>query len=345
MRVCVAGGGLAGSALAWRLAQLPGISVDLLLGRQRARDATSASGGAVRAYETLAAQRQLALASMAELLASEVLLRWSGFRQADFAYVRDDAADLPEQVAEIERVLPGSATLMPAAEAFGAARNGQCWTGPDGVAVVERQAGTISPDRLRDAFIADFASRPRTCVRLADLTAANDHETDHDVLVVAAGAWTPHLLHSLGCQPPPYRTRSIQFNSYRAGPWRPSAFTDERSGLYGKPLPGGGLTLGVPVSEWGASAGCTAVTPAIHLEASRLAAECFPLLRLGTVRARTSAVDCFADPPVLSLRTVPGAGSALMTFTGGSGSAAKTVLAASHRAALQIASGGQSGPH
>ena len=349
MRVCIAGGGLAGSALAWRLAQLPGVTVDLLAGRHRVRDATSASGGAVRAYETLAVQRELAIASMAELLASQALRRWAGFRQASFVYVRDGAADLAEQVGEIERVLPGSATLLSAAEAFGSTADGRCWAGRDGAAIVERQAGSVSPGALRNALIADLAGRPRTRVELADLAEATagagggvrcrtkDINAEHDVLVLAAGAWTPQLLHRIGYPAPAYRTRSIQFSSYDAGPWRPAPFTDERTGLYGKPLPGGGITLGVPVREWGAAAGSAAIMPAVHVLASQLAAECFPRLRLGPVRARTSAVDCFCDPPILSLRSVPGAGSSLLTFTGGSGSSAKTVLAASQRGALEIA--------
>ncbi|MGO8960334.1 MAG: NAD(P)/FAD-dependent oxidoreductase [Streptosporangiaceae bacterium] len=345
----MAGGGLAGSALAWRLAQVPGITVDLLAGRQGASDATSASGGAVRAYETLAAQRELAIASMAELLASQALRRWAGFRQAGFVYVRDDAADLPDQVGEIERALPGSATLLSAAEAFGSTADGRCWGGTDGAAVVERQAGFVSPGALRDALIADLADRPRTRVKLADLTEATvrpgggvrwraeDIDGEHDVLVLAAGAWTPQLLHRIGYPDPAYRTRSIQFSSYDTGSWRPAPFTDERTGLYGKPLPGGGITLGVPVREWGAAAGRAAIMPSVHVRASRLAAECFPRLRLGAVQASTSAVDCFCDPPILSLRSVPGAGSSLLTFTGGSGSSAKTVLAASQRGALEIA--------
>jgi glycine/D-amino acid oxidase-like deaminating enzyme len=344
VRVCVAGGGLAGSALAWRLAQLPGISVLLLAGRGSGRDATSVSGGAVRAYETLAAQRQLAIASMAELLGSPVLRQWARYRPASFVYVRDAAAELAGQIAEIDQVLPGSARLVPAAEAFGGG-----WAGPDGVAVVERQAGSVSPGQLRDALLADFASRPRTRLLPADLTevtaaagrgvlvgAGGPPLREQDVLVLAAGAWTPHLLRSTGYPAPAYRTRSIQFNTYEAGPWLPPPFADDRTGLYGKPLAGGGLALGVPVRHWGASAGGRAITPAVHVAVTGLARESFPRLRLGAVRARTSAVDCFCDPPVLTLRRVPGAGGRVLTFTGGSGSAAKTALAASALAAVQI---------
>lgn len=349
MRVRIAGGGLAGAALAWRLAQFSGITVDLLLGPHRSRDATSASGGAVRAYETLAAQRELAIASTAELLASHTLRRWAGFRRASFVYVRDDAADLPQQVSEIEQVLPGSAALMTAAEAFGRTADGPCWAGPDAAAVVERQSGSISCGALRDALITDLARRPHAEVRLATLTGATvgadrgvrsrtgDADSEHDILVLAAGAWTPDLLRRIGCAAAAYRTRSIQFSSYDAGSWRPSLFADDRTGLYGRPLAGGGIALGVPVTAWGAAPGCAAIAQAVDLQATQLAAECFPRLRLGPVRARTSAVDCFCDPPVLSLRPVPGTGSSLLTFTGGSGSSAKTVLAASQRAALDIA--------
>ncbi len=354
MRVCVAGGGLAGAALAWRLAQLPGITVELLLGQHSARDATSASGGAVRAYETLAAQRQLAIASMVELLASQTLQRWARYRQAAFVYVRDQADGLPAQVAEIEAALPGSARLMPAAEAFGSVAGGPRWAGQDGVAVVERLAGSVSPGRLRDALVADLAGRPRGRVRPGCLTTATVRSDggvwsavqggeagqiagEHDVLVLAAGAWTPGLLRRLGYPAPAYRTRSIQFSCYPAGMWRPAPFTDDRTGLYGRPLPGGGLALGAPVTAWDAAPGSAAAIPAVHARARQLAADCFPRLRLGAPQTTTCAVDCFCDPPVLSLRAVPGAGSSLVTFTGGSGGSAKTVLAASQQAAAQLA--------
>ena len=62
-------------------------------------------------------------------------------------------------IAEIESHLPGSAELTTAGAAFGDAagpgesgEHGPVWAGPpDAIAVVERQAGYISPARLRDA--------------------------------------------------------------------------------------------------------------------------------------------------------------------------------------------------
>ncbi len=56
MQVSVLGGGLAGALLAWRLARQPGVGrVSLAPGPARDRDATAASGGAVRGYEIEAA--------------------------------------------------------------------------------------------------------------------------------------------------------------------------------------------------------------------------------------------------------------------------------------------------
>jgi glycine/D-amino acid oxidase-like deaminating enzyme len=348
VRVCVAGGGLAGSMLAWRLAQLADVSVDLWLGRDRGTDATSASGGAVRAYELLAAQHRLAIDSMVELLGSPVLRRWAGYRQSASVYLRDAADDLPAQVAEIDKELPGSAQLMPAADAFGGKARGSAWAGQPGVAVVERQAGYLYPSRLRDALLADLAGRTRASVHPAAVTGVTttpagpvsvqgDGTTaEYDVVVLAIGAWTPATLRAMGLPTAPYRTRSIQFTSYDTGSWRPPVFVDERSGLYCKPLASAGVLLGVPTTEWDVAPGRAAVSAAVHDRSRQLATECLPRLRLGRVRTQTSAVDCFCDPPVLSLRSVIDASIPILTFTGGSGACVKTVLAASQRAAGQI---------
>jgi glycine/D-amino acid oxidase-like deaminating enzyme len=356
VRVCVAGGGLTGSLLAWRLAQLPDVRVDLVLGRDSGSDATSASGGAVRAYESLAAQRELAIASMAELLGSPVLQRWAGYQQATSVYIRDAVDDLPAQLAEIQRELHGSAQAMPAAEAFGSTVRAPYWAGPPGVAVVERQAGYVSPSRLRDALIADLAGRPRARLQPGELDEVTTTEagqvrsqaggtaSTYDVVVLAVGAWTSAFLRAIGVPADGYRTRSIQFTSYDAGCWQPPMFVDDRSGLYGRPLAGRGVLLGVPTIEWDTAPGSAAVTPAVHDRAMQLAATYLPQLRLEQVRARTSAVDCFCHPPVLSLRPVIDSSISLLTFTGGSGACVKTALAASQRAALQIQAGTITGP-
>jgi glycine/D-amino acid oxidase-like deaminating enzyme len=366
MRVCVAGGGLAGSLLAWRLAQLPGIRVDLMTGAGPGSepgpqlgpgaDATAASGGAVRAYEALPEQRELAIASLAELLASPVLREWAGYRETGFCYLRDTGMDLTREVAEIDRVLPGSAELISPAEAFGGA-DGPGWTGAGaagtgaggtgaggtgaGVVVRERLAGYISPDGLRQAVIADLARRPHVEVRAAAVEASlAGFAGGYDAVVLAAGAWTPGLLRAIGGPAEEYadgyRTRSIQYTVYDAGPVCPPAFADERTGLYGRPTADGGLLLGVPTTEWDVPPGAGPVSPRWHDQALRLAAACFPRLKLGHARQQVSAADCYCDPPVLALRQVSGEAERLFTFTGGSGGSVKSVLAASRRAASQL---------
>jgi glycine/D-amino acid oxidase-like deaminating enzyme len=330
VRVCVAGGGLAGSLLAWRLAQRPGIEVDLLTGPGGVTDATAASGGAVRAYDPLPRQRELAIASLTELLASPVLRQWANYRETGFAYLRDAGADLADEVAEIERELPGSAELTTPAEVFAAEDGRPGWTGQSHVvAVRERRAGYLSPAALRQAVIDDLAGRPGTRVRAAAL----DTAVGYDAIVLAAGAWTPGLLRALGRPAEEYRTRSIQYAVYDAGPWYPPGFADETTGLYGRPTADGGLLLGVPTTEWDVPPGASPVTRSWPDRALRLAAECFPLLKLGQARRQVGAADCYCDPPVLALRQVaPG----LFTFTGGSGGCAKSALAASERAAGEL---------
>jgi glycine/D-amino acid oxidase-like deaminating enzyme len=342
VRVCVVGGGLAGSLLAWRLAQLPGTQVELMTGPGPAADATAASGGAVRAYETLPAQRGLAIASLTELLASPVLREWAQYHETGFAYLRDPADGLAAELAEIEQAVPGSAELMAAAEAFGG-RDGPGWTGDEtGVVVRERRAGRTSPAALRDAVLADLAARPRATVRPAWLDPAwPDPATSRalrhqDAVVLATGAWTAGLLRASGLPADGYRTRSIQYTIYPAGPARPPAFADERTGLYGLPVADGGLLLGVPTTAWEVAPGPNPVDPAGQERARRLAAGFFPRLTLGPARRQAGAADCYYHPPVLALREIQGQLPRLFTFTGGSGGSAKSALAASQRAAWQL---------
>jgi glycine/D-amino acid oxidase-like deaminating enzyme len=300
-------------------------------------DATAASGGAVRAYDRLPWQRELAIASLTELLASRVLLRWAGYHETGFAYLRETGGDLAAELAEIERALPGSAELTSPADAFLGADGQAGWAGeePD-VVVRERRAGYISPAGLRQALITDLAARPGARVHRAVLDVAGTMR-DYDAVVLAAGAWTPGLLRALGRPAGAYRTKAIQYAVYDAGPWRPPGFSDERTGLYGRPTDDGGLLLGVPTTEWDVPPGATLVTRSWHDLAVRLAARRFPLLKLGQARRRISAADCYCDPPVLTLREVEGLTTPrLFTFTGGSGGCAKSALAASQRAASQL---------
>jgi len=155
----------------------------------------------------------------------------------------------------------------------------------------------------------------------------------YDAVVLAAGAWTPRLLGALGMPAAAYRTRSTRYAVHEAGTWLPPGFADERTGLYGRPTADGGLLLGVPTTEWDVPPGATPVTGSWPDRALQLAAACFPLLKLGQARQRVGAADFYCDPPVVALRVVtPG----WFTFTGGSGGAVKSALAASERGAREL---------
>lgn len=354
MRVCIAGGGLAGTLLAWRLAQLGGTEIDLLIGPERLPpgrttappDATAASGGAVRGYDPLPEQRGLAIASMTELLASPVLRGWARYRETGFAYLPvvdsgEALSDVATAVADIERELPGSAELTAPAHAFGAEGLGEsqrAWAGSHAaVVVLERKAGYTSPASLRDAVLADLAGQPGVRIEPVPLIAIGTRAlADYDAVVLATGPWTPGLLRAGGLPAAEYRTRSIQYTVYDCGPWRPPPFADEQTGLYGIPTADSGMLLGVSTTEWGVPPGATPVTRYWHDRAQRVADACFPRLKLGKARRQVSAADCFCTPPVLRLRTVQGR---LLTFTGGSGGCAKSVLAASRRAAAALREG------
>jgi len=352
VRACIVGGGLAGSLLAWRLAQVAsGWDIDLVLGERRRADATAASGGAVRAYETHAEQRRLAAASMAELLASPTLRQWADYRQGGSVYLRHSAVGLGPEVADIERMLPGSVRLAPAAEL---ARDG--WAGlPAGaMAVRERCAGHTSPARLRDSVLADGAVRRRVAVADGAVAAITPTGTgtvtvsrgpagqsrEYDVVVVAAGAWTAALLRSCGLPAGGFRTKSIQYAVYPAGDWRPPQFVDEVTGLYGRPTDDGGLLLGLPTDQWDVDPDRPPSTPALPEAAVRLARDRFPRLRIGPATRTVGSADCYADQPILSLRPVTDTEHQLFTFSGGAGGSVKTALAASHRAATQLVESG-----
>ena len=296
----------------------------------------------MRAYDALPEQRQLATESLVELLASPVLREWAQYRETGFAYLRGaDAAgeaDLLLAISEIERELPGSAGLTSPSAVFGTQAGGPGWAGDDTTVVVsERRAGCTSPHRLREAVLADLAARPRAEV-LGDAVGRMDVSASRgfDAVVLAVGAWTPGLLRASGLPADGYRTRSIQYSVYDCGPVWPPAFADERTGLYGLPTADGGQLLGVPTTEWDAPPGMTEARDglATHELALRLADGCFPGLKLGGVRRRVAAADCYCDPPVLALREI---GDRVHTFTGGSGGCAKSVLAASRRAAHSLA--------
>jgi glycine/D-amino acid oxidase-like deaminating enzyme len=324
MRVCVVGAGLAGSLLAWRLAADRTVRVDLV--GSPGADATAVSGGVVRGFETLPEQRELAMDSLDELLASPVLRDWSGYRETGSTYlpVNLPADQLETAVKEIEAVCPGSAELTVAPDGWSGLAAGA-------VAVTERTAGRISPAALRAAVLADLADRITLRPGIATGIGpgrCNGHE--YDVVVLATGAWTPGLLGSGSA----LRTKLIRYAVHEVSGWLPTCFVDETTGLYGAPGPDG-LLLGVPTTEWDTDPSGAPAPNDPHPAAARATAR-FPRLRLGPVIRTAVAADCYTTPPMLALCTVDGSDGRLATFTGGSGGAAKTALAASRRAAAQL---------
>ena len=344
MRACIVGGGLAGSLLAWRLAQATtGWQIDLLLGDRGRDDATAASGGAVRAYEPEPEQRRLATDSMVELLASRTLRGWAEYRIARTVYLRRTTDGLAAAVADIELMLPGWVEIVPATELE---RDGWAGLHAGGAAVLEPRAGYTSPDRLRDAVLADGPVRRRVTVHQTAVGAITPRDDggvacdgrEYDVVIVAAGAWTAALLRASGLPADGYRTKSIQYTVYQTGAWRPPQFVDGVTGLYGRPAGDGTLLLGLPTEHWDVDPDRPPVTVGLHDEAARLASVRFPKLRIGQPVRRVGSADCYADQPILSLRPVSNTGGdhRLFTFSGGAGGSVKTALAASQRAAIQL---------
>ncbi|MEA2189530.1 MAG: lysine N6-hydroxylase [Solirubrobacteraceae bacterium] len=347
MRVCIAGGGIAGTLLAWRLAQRGEVEhVELLLGEGGRTDATELSGGVVRAYERHPEGRRLALESLGELLSSSVLRAWSRYRETGAVYLRADDDALHGELHAIEARLPGSARVATHAELAGMG-----WAGlaADTVGVVERRAGYISAARLRAAILADLAARAKvrivpaatgSVVVHADGTVTasttSGRRRSYDVAVLATGAWTPNVLFASGLPSGGLRTKAIQCGTYAVRGRRPMPFADESTGLYGKPTADGRLMLGMATEEWDVAPGQRPPTEVLHATAARIAVARMPWLRLGRMLATVNATDCYCDPPVLALRPVTGEHGVVWTFTGGSGGSVKTALAASREAAGQL---------
>lgn len=347
MRACIVGGGLAGSLLAWRLSR-SGWTVELLVTGGTA-DATAASGGAVRAYEEDQGQRRLAATSLVELLGSPTLRRWAGYRETGSVCLRRDPVGLIDAVEDIDALLPGSVDVPGAAEL---ARAG--WAGlPTGaIGLAERHAGHLSPDRLRTAVLDDARRRVsvRDCrvatVELRPGGLVGCAGADHDVVVLATGPWTPAVLAAAGLPAAGYRTKSIQYAVHRTGDWRPPQFVDGLTGLFGRPTDDGGLLLGLPTERWDVDPDRPAADPALPPAAADLVRARFPALELGPAAPPVTAGDCYAAPgmgPGLALRQVSDT-HPVFTFTGGAGGAAKTALAASARAALELGRSPATGP-
>jgi hypothetical protein len=333
MRMAVVGAGIAGALLAWRL---PGARVELFTGSAGpGPDATGASGGLVRAFETDPAACRLAAASMAELHADPLLAGWADYREIGSVHLLPAGSDPDESVRIADRLVPGSVSVLEHAEL---SRRFPFRDLPDGtLGVVERRAGYVSPGRLRDRVLTDVLARESVlhstpvdvvttdpAVRLADGTTRG-----FDAVIVAAGAHTPQLLARSGLPVGGLRTRQIQYSVHTVRLPGLGAFVDDTTGLYGRPDGPFAFLLGLPSDRWDVEPAAVVAgpTPAlVECAARRLGVSLSDGLR------RVASSDCYHRPPGLALRPVV-PGSPLFTFTGGSGGAAKNALAASRRAA------------
>ncbi|MEV5570877.1 FAD-dependent oxidoreductase [Spirillospora sp. NPDC052269] len=335
MRICVVGAGLAGALLAWRIRLEDRTAEVELAGPREHADATAASGGIVRGFEADAALRAEATASLAELYGSRLLRGWADYRETGSVYIQAGPPPLPSDLAAICAALPGSAVL---ADAPGF---------PDRPpAVVERRAGHISPGALRREIVTDLLriGGRRTTAPVTGLTEEPDgaltlrhgaSETTFDQVVLAAGPWTPGLLTRLGLPRDGLRTKRVQYRVHPAGNPPGRVFVDETTSLYGRPHRDGVL-LGVPSDRYDVDPDDRRPEPALAHAASALARATFSDLRLGRAVRTVVAADCYHPDPGLRLRPVSGASARLSTFTGGSGGAAKTALAASRTAAEEL---------
>ncbi|MQY35038.1 hypothetical protein SRB17_30100 [Streptomyces sp. RB17] len=357
MRVAVVGGGLLGTLLTWRLATGPGrgqCRVELWAGghRERDEDATTRSGGMVRAYAGTAADSLLAARSLAELRSSPTLRTWAGYRETGSVVVQaagtgTAGSGTAAALAVVEDLLPGHAACVEAPEL---ARRFSFRDLPEGAwGIVEDHAGYLFPDRLRDAVLSHLpADRvrvlhrgagsvdPAPAVRPADGGPA----MGYDAVVLATGPWTPALLERSGLDAAGYRTKQIQYTWCSGWPAGLGAFTDETSGLYGRPADGGGM-IGVPTDLWDVAPSAAEVRDGVTDELRMAVERRLPgavVLGLRTV----PALDCYYEHPGAVLRQVA-RGSALYTFAGGSGGAVKTALAASRDAAAALLEGDPEG--
>jgi glycine/D-amino acid oxidase-like deaminating enzyme len=335
----VVGGGLAGALLAWRLREASDrLRVEVLAGARATVDASTVSGGLVRGFEPDPAASAVAADSLAELRADARLREWSGYREIGSLYLTPSGADPAESVRTVAERLPGSAVLVNATRL----RRGFGFRGlrEDAVGVVERHAGYLSPARLRDRAL-DWAAANEVEVARTSVIAVRDGpavrtsdgaERRYDVLVVAAGAWTPRLVEHGGT----LRTKQIQYGVYRIALPDLGSFVDDDTGLYGRPWSEGTFLLGLGGDRWDVAP--EAVEPD-HAMAGRVldvVRRRFGVTARDPVPERVVAsFDCYRSPAGLRLLPVDGR-PGVFTFTGGSGGAAKTAVAASRAAASEL---------
>lgn len=333
------GGGLAGALLAWRLREASDrLRVEVFAGERATVDASEVSGGLVRSFEPDPGAGAVAADSLAELRADARLREWSSYREIGSVYVLPNGADPTESVRTVAEWLPGSAELVSGARL----RRGFGFRGlrEDAVGVVERHAGYISPARLRDRAL-DWAAvhgvevartsvavvRDGPAVRMSD-----GAERCYDALVVAAGAWTPRLVEHGGT----LRTKQIQYGVYRIPMPDLGAFVDDDTGLYGRPWGEGAFLLGLDCNRWDVAPEAVEPDAALAGRVLEVARRRFGVTARDPPLERVVAsFDCYRSPAGLRLVPVDGR-PGVFTFTGGSGGAAKTALAASRNAASDL---------
>jgi len=322
----------------------PRLTVDVFTGGRRAdADATAASGGLVRGFETSPAACLAAAESLAELRGSATLRAWAGYREVGAVYLLPPGADPAGSVRVLDAVLPGSATVLSAARL--AARYPFRGLPAGTTGVVERHAGYLSPARLRSAVLTELVAggctvhrRPVTSVTPAPAVRLADGSVlGYDIVVVAAGAWTPRLLADSGLACGGLRTKHIQYSVHAVRLSGLGAFVEDSTGFYGRPADDFSFLLGLPSPRWDVDPSAPSAAVPDQVLAEQVVA--YAGRRLGVSETphaapRTVAsFDCYHEPPGLALRDGGAPGSALFTFTGGSGGAAKSVLAASRAAA------------
>lgn len=337
MRIGIVGAGLAGTLLAWRLCRTA--DVDLVAGAPVRLDATGASGGLVRGFDRRPESARLATESLAELRGDRVLRDLAGYREVGSVFLLPPGADPSGSLRLVDERLPGSAAVLTGAELAAYPFRGL----PAGtVAVAERFAGQMSPQRLRGGVL-DLVRRRGVTVRAVpvarvteagELRLADGSTHAYDAVVLAAGAWTPALLAASGLSGVPLRTKQIQYSVHPGRLDGLGVFDDTISGLYGLPAGESTFLLGLPCDRWDVDP--ADVRPDVGL-AGRVVDTARTVLgiELDSPIRTVAAFDCYCDPPGMVLRPTS-ATAPVFTFTGGSGGAAKTALAASRAAAAQL---------
>jgi glycine/D-amino acid oxidase-like deaminating enzyme len=341
-RIAVVGGGIAGAMLAWRLCEvIRGTAVHLFTGEPyRRADASAASGGLTRAFEPDAALCLEAADSLAELQSSPELRKWASYRETGSVYLlpglEPGTAGLVDLVSSR---IPGSISIITAGEL---GSRGTFRGMPKGsVAVVEKRAGYVSPNALRDRLLVELAragafvtdGQVDAITREGEVRPTDGNPMRFDAVVVAAGAWTQDLLARTDLADAGLRTKVIQ---YVLGPFAgtgPGAFVDETSGLYGRVYAEGRLLLGLPTDRWDITPGDAPPDPVLTTRILDVAETRIGYRPPGRKVKAVTAVECYHPTGGLSLRPLA---KGVYTFTGGSGGAGKTVLAASRTAARSL---------